>query len=100
MLATLLIAYISLHAATNKLLPSTRVTASLCLAIFLSAAIVCMLPLVGATGPYVHTSGGFCYLDFYDVAQSVIMLLICVPCIITVVALFGAAARGEWEKKN
>lgn len=99
MLATLLVAWMSYRAAHNKLLPSTRVTVVVGASIFAFATLICLLPLVGATGPYIYTSGKFCYMDFHDPPQSIVMLLICVPSIIAVVALYGAAARGAWENK-
>lgn len=99
MLATLLVAWISYRTAYKKGLPSMRLTAAFAASIFAFAILICVLPLAGATKQYTYTSGKFCYMDFYDPPQAVIMLLICTPSIIAVVALYVAAARGEWEKK-
>jgi len=68
--------------------------------IFLLAALVSALPLAGATKPYAYSGEGFCYIDWYDVPQAVIMLLICLPTMAAVVALYGLAARGDWEEKS
>ena len=67
--------------------------------IFVFCTIISLLPLAGATKPYALSDGGFCYIDWYDPPQAIIMLIICLPTMAAVVALYGGAMRtGEWEK--
>lgn len=100
MLATLLVGVITYKAAFNKHLPSKRVVVASSACIFAFCAVVALLPIVGATRPYALTDGGFCYIDWFDPPQAIIMLIVCLPTMVGVLALYGAAAlRGEWEKK-
>ena len=99
MLATLLVAVITCKAAFNKRLPSKRVVLAASVSIFTFCTVISLLPIVGATKPYALTDGGFCYIDWFDTPQAVIMLIVCLPTMAAVLALFGRAFRGEWEKK-
>ena len=99
MLATLQVGVITYRVAHNKQLPSRQAITVTSVSIFLLCTIISLLPLAGATKPYALSDGGFCYIDWYDPPQAIVMLLICLPTTAAVLALYGGALRtGEWEK--
>jgi hypothetical protein len=98
MLATLLVGVITYRVAHNKHLPSRRVVFAASVSIFAFCTIISLLPLTGATKPYVLSDGGFCYIDWYDPPQAIIMLIICLPTMAAVLALYGLSMRG-WDKR-
>jgi len=99
MLATLQVGVITYRVAHNKQLPSKRAVTAASVSIFVLSTIISLLPLAGATKPYALSDGGFYYIDWYDPPQAISMLIICLPTMAAVVALYGGAMRtGEWEK--
>ena len=98
MLATLQVGVITYLASRNKQLPSKRAITAASASIFVLCTVVSLLPLTGATKPYALSDGGFCYIDWYDPPQAIIMLVISLPTMAAVVVLYGRAMRGEWEK--
>jgi len=77
-------------------LPSKRFTSLVALAIFFTAVIVALLPIV-ASDHYLNTDEGFCYIDWHDGAQSGIMFAFTLPTFVVTLGLFGRAlASGGW----
>tara|TARA_B110001452_G_C15225996_1_gene424913 strand:+ start:187 stop:1023 length:837 start_codon:yes stop_codon:yes gene_type:complete len=99
MMATVLVGYLSYCAAHRVPLPSVRVTKLAAVGVFAFALLISILPLTGATGSYANSGEGFCYIDWSDEPQAVLMLLISISAIVASVTLYGLAARGVWEKK-
>lgn len=98
MLATLQVGVITHKAAFHKQLPSRRAVTVASVSIFVFCTIISLLPLAGATEPYALSDGGFCYIDWYDPPQAIIMLVVSLPTMAAVLALYGSAMRGDWEK--
>lgn len=99
MLATVLAGVISYQVAHRKPLLSVRTTQAFAVGVFAFALLLSILPLSGATGPYALSDAGFCYIDWYDEPQAVLMLITSVAAMAATAALYGSAALGEWERK-
>ncbi|KAL1523669.1 hypothetical protein AB1Y20_018603 [Prymnesium parvum] len=81
-------------------LPAKRTTMAIATVIFVFSLIIALLPVV-ALGHYKNNNEGFCYIDWYDNAQSGIMFAITLPTFITTVALFSSIlAHGRWPDKT
>lgn len=77
-------------------LPSKKFTTIVAVSIFVLALLVAMLPIV-AFGHYKNNNEGFCYIDWFDGAQSGIMFAITLPTFVITVAIYvRVLARGRW----
>lgn len=87
------------HYSVESKLPSKQATAILALSIFAFAVIVAMLPII-AFDHYINNDEGFCYINWYDGAQSSIMFVITLPTFVSTICVFSLILRkGQWPDR-
>uniref|UniRef100_A0A7S1J9V6 G-protein coupled receptors family 1 profile domain-containing protein n=1 Tax=Eutreptiella gymnastica TaxID=73025 RepID=A0A7S1J9V6_9EUGL len=91
-MATVLMAFIT-YALVFTTVPRWTLVVAAGVALFVVAAVVALLPLVGV-GEYVKYEG-FCYIDYRNVPQCILWLVIMVPCVLAVLGMYVTVYRKD-----
>ena len=99
MTSTLWVAMITARALTNRAAYSAKHGVLVGVAIFIVSALYAALPLMGV-GSFAYTGEGFCYIDFANTPQALILLLITLPTIVLTLGLLTYAIKiGGWPSR-
>ena len=99
MLASLLMAVVTLRLTRSNEPPPLKTVLGLCAAVLATALFIGAFPLMHI-GRFAYLGEGFCYADFNDTGTIILMMITIIPTVITVLALHTKLyLEGAWPKK-
>ena len=99
MTSTLWVAMLTVRSLTGRAPYTAKHGALVGVAIFIVSALFAALPLMGV-GSFHYTGEGFCYIDFRNTPQTLILLLITLPTVVATIGLLSYALKiGGWPSQ-